>query len=368
MGMELRQLEIDQLTGWHGDNHAEAMRAFLKTARRMFEKPYKSRPISGPIEALQKISRHAINQWPFSPDSAKFFFENYFQPFDIIANLGEATGYSGFVTAYYEPEVAASRVRTDRFCTPLLRRPNDLVDVTDDNRPSEFDPELRFARLVDGSTGPRLEEYPDRAAIGAGCLDGQNLEIAWVKDPVEALFVHIQGSARLRFENGSSIRVGYAAKNGHPYTAVGKVLLDEGELTTDKCGMQSIRDWFAQYPTKADTVINRNRSFIFFNEYKVNDEAEGPIGAAKVDLTSYRSLAVDRLLHTFGTPVWLETSKPLPGERAGFARLMVAQDTGSAIVGPARGDLFLGSGCKAGKIAGEVRHAARFVIFKPKRN
>ena len=259
-------------------------------------------------------------------------------------------------------------MRSDKFRTPLLRRPNDLVEITDDNRPPGFDPELRFARLVDSSIGQHFEQYPDRKAIEAGYLNGRGLELAWVKDPAEALFIHVQGSARLRFENGAMVRVGYAAKNGHPYTAVGKVLLEQDELTRNKCGMQAIRDWLVQNPTKADAVINQNRSFIFFNEYPVNDIAEGPIGAAKVDLTPYRSLAVDRLLHTFGTPVWLETSKPLPGDKTRFARLMVAQDTGSAIVGPARGDLFLGSGSKVGKIAGEVRHAARFVIFKPKRN
>lgn len=365
MDQRLRKTSFEHLAGWAEDDHAAAMEVFLNSARQMVEKPYKTRALGISSSHLASLSTRALADAPFDQLAARAFFEAHFQPCEIVETDNHSGGFNGFVTAYYEPEVRASRTRTRSYQTPLYKRPDDLVDVTSENRPEGFDPDLRFARCLDGPNQGPLDEYPDRRAISQGYLEGRGLEIAWVKDSVEALFIHIQGSARLCFDDGSSCRVGYAAKTGHQYTAVGKVLLERGALKPRNCGMQAIRDWFAENPDEVNQVINQNRSFIFFNEYKVHKLQNGPVGAAKVHLAAERSLAVDRLEHTFGSPVWIETSKPLPGSNASFCRLMIAQDTGSAIVGPARGDLFLGSGDYAGKIAGEVRHQAKFVVFVP---
>ena len=304
--------------------------------------------------------------FPFSSATAKDFFEKNFQPCEIITKDNSSAVDDGFVTAYYEPEVSASRIKADEYLAPLYARPDDLIDVNDEIRPEGFDNEFRFARRITSSDGTKIEEYPDREAINAGYLEGKGLEIAWVKDAAEALFIHIQGSARLRFDNGQFTRVGYAAKSGHPYTAVGKVLLELGELTRENCGMQAIRQWFSSNPDQVISVLNQNRSYIFFNEYPITNTNDGPVGAAKVNLTTERSLAVDRNQHTYGSPVWIEALKPFQQGEQPFRKLMIAQDTGSAIIGPSRGDLFMGSGDAAGKAAGDIRHPVKFVVFVPK--
>jgi membrane-bound lytic murein transglycosylase A len=366
MNEKLTQIGFNQLNGWEEDNHLAAMDVFLKTARRMIKKPYHTKGLGISSELLVEIAGKAVAEYPFNPSSAKAFFERYFLPCQLIDGDSALSGERGFVTAYYEPEVLASRVKTAAFSAPLYSRPKDLIDVTDENRPEGFDRGFRFARKITSSRGAQLEEHPDRESINAGYLEGKGLEIAWVKDVVEALFIHIQGSARLRFDDGACIRVGYAAKSGHPYTAVGKILLERGDLKPDNCGMQSIRQWFSSNPGQVNSVVSQNRSYIFFNEYPVISTQDGPVGAAKVDLTPYRSLAVDRNLHTYGIPIWIETSNAFPGNVQPFKKLMIAQDTGSAIIGPLRGDLYLGSGDAAGKIAGEIRHAVKFVLLVPK--
>ncbi len=366
MKQHFKQISYDQLAGWNNDDHRAAMNAFLNTARQMVEAPYHTRALNVSSEHLVKISKLAIENVPFDQNSAKRFFEEHFSPFEIIDQENDQLAKEGFVTAYFEPEVLASRTRTEEFSAPLYHRPDDLVDVDNDNRPDGWDSEFKFARIYDRDEEPGLETYPDRKAINNGYLDNKGLEIAYVKDMAEALYIHIQGSARLRFEDGTLIRVGYAAKTGHPYTAVGKVLLDQGKLSRDNCGMRAIRNWFSANPDKMNAIIENNRSYIFFNQYPVLDDKSGPIGAAKVSLIAERSLAIDRTLHTFGTPIWIETNNPLPGDDSAFQKLMIAQDTGSAIIGPTRGDLFLGSGAGPGKIAGDTRHHARFVVLLPK--
>ncbi len=366
MKQHFKQISFGQLAGWNKDDHCAAMNAFLNTARHMVEAPYHTRALNVSSEYLVKIAKQAIENAPFDQNSARQFFEEHFSPFEIKDQENNQLAKEGFVTAYFEPEVLASRTRTADFSAPLYRRPDNLVDVNGDNRPDSWDPEFKFARIKDQDEEPGLEVYPDRKAINNGYLDGKGLEIAYVKDLAEALYVHIQGSARLRFADEAIIRVGFAAKTGHPYTAVGKVLLDQGELSRDNCGMRAIRNWFSANPDKMHSIIEKNRSYIFFNEYPVLDVESGPVGAAKVPLVAERSLAIDRTLHTFGTPIWIETDNPLPGESSTFKKLMIAQDTGSAIIGPTRGDLFLGSGDGPGKIAGDTRHQARFVVLLPK--
>jgi membrane-bound lytic murein transglycosylase A len=237
------------------------------------------------------------------------------------------------------------------------------VDVDDNNRPEGFDPYLAFARATEAG----LTEYFDRAAIENGALEGQRLEIAWLADPVDLFFVHVQGAARLNMTDGSLRRVTYAAKSGQRFTGPGGVLAELGEIPRAEVTMQSIRAWFKTHPDRVNAILHRNRSFIFFRDAPVDEEELGPVAAAKVPLEPGRSMAVDRLIHTFGTPFFVQAPELTAFDNKPFARLMIAQDTGSAIVGAARGDLFTGSGDAAGEIAGVIKHRASFTILVPKR-
>lgn len=282
------------------------------------------------------------------PGDPRAFVEAHFRPLRIAA--------PGFLTAYYEPVIPASRSETGRFRTPLYRRPDDLVRTAPR---ADLPGDGTFARqLPDGTLAP----YPDRVAIAAGALAGRGLELAYVADPVDAFFAQVQGSARLAFPDGTTARVGYHGKTGHPYTAIGRVLIDMGVLPEGGASMQTIRAALAADPALVPVVLSRNRSFVFFRERPSMGEDLGPVAAAGLPLVPWRSLAVDRAHIPLGSPLFVETE--VPG-RGPFAAVMIAEDTGSAIVGPARGDMFMGSGDAAGAIAGEMKAAARLTLLSP---
>ncbi|QKC80941.1 murein transglycosylase A [Mesorhizobium sp. NZP2077] len=348
---------FDDLPGWGDDDHLPAFDAFRRSAFHVPVKPYRSGALGVDFGAFAEAYAQARSAPPTNRAEARAFFERHFVPMLVRAETG-----AGLVTGFYEPQVEASPVRTDRFAVPLMSRPADLVDVDDANRPQGMDSYLAFARrLTDG-----LAEYPDRGAIERGALEGQGLEIAWLADKVDAFFIHVQGAARLSMTDGRLRRVTYAAKSGQRFTGPGKVLSELGEIPLAEVTMQSIRAWFKAHPDRVDEILWQNRSYIFFREAQVEDAALGPIAAAKVPLTPGRSVAVDRLLHTFGTPFHIDAPTLTAFDKNPFRRLMIAQDTGSAITGPARGDLFAGSGDAAGEIAGVVRNAADFYALVPR--
>ncbi len=350
---------FDELPGWREDDHAQAFAAFRRSALHVLTKPYRTGSLGVDHAAFSSAFAAARAAGGISAIGARRFFESHFAACRIVAGKEEA----GFVTGFYEPVAEASQVRTGPYRHPLYRRPADLVDVDDENRPSGLDPYFAFARRArDGS----LVEYFDRAAIEKGALEGRGLEIAWLADPVELFFIHVQGAARLRFPDRSVHRVTYAAKSGHPFTGPGGVLASLGEIPLRDVTMQSIKAWFACNPERIDEILWQNRSFIFFREAPVDDVKLGPVAAAKVPLTPGRSLAVDRMLHTFATPFYIHAPELTVFDGKPFARLMIAQDTGSAIIGPARGDLFVGSGEAAGEIAGVIRHRADFFALLPR--
>ncbi|MXN64762.1 transglycosylase [Stappia sp. GBMRC 2046] len=352
-GPELIFVEFRDLGGWAEEDHAAALAAFARHCENPARKPAKSGALGVDAEALLKVCRKARS---VEPARARAFFEENFRALRI--------GAAGFVTGYFEPELEGSRIKTGNFSIPLLSRPDDLVKVTDENRPEGFDPAFAFARrLGDG----RLVEHPDRGEIMDGALDGRGLELVWLSDPVDAFYIHVQGSARIRLTDGSVMRVGYAAKTGHPYFPIGRVMIERGLAAPGTVTMDVLRGWLAKNPGEVDGVLRRNRSYIFFSEVEVGDPDAGPVGAADIPLIAGRSLAVDKTLHTFGTPVFVEANLPTGEDEAAepFRRLMIAEDTGSAIVGPARGDIFMGSGEKAGDIAGRIQHDARFTLLVP---
>ncbi len=353
----LTAVEFGAVEGWEADDHDAALACFRMSARRTASRPYTTKALgaSGPV--LAAIGVFALAQ-PASAIRAKAFFEEHFRPFRVVPPSG-----NGFVTGYFEPELQASPVRTPQFSYPLYARPPELADIDDATRPVGLDPTFMFARR----TARGYEEFPDRAAIEAGALSGRGLELAYIESPVDGFFVHIQGSARLLMPDGDVWRISYAGKSGHPFTPIGAWLVSNGHLTREAVTMDSIRQWLLADPSRARELMNRNRSFIFFQRTGQENPDLGPVAAAGVALTPGRSLAIDHSLHTFGTPVFVSTREPLPGQAALFQRLMVAQDTGSAIIGPARGDLFIGSGREAGTLAGAVKHAADFTILLPRK-
>ncbi|MER9416038.1 murein transglycosylase A [Mesorhizobium sp. M0306] len=347
-----------ELPGWGEDDHLPAFDAFRRSAFHILTKPYRSGALGVDYNGFADAYAEARTVSPANRFEARSFFERHFVP----ARIDAEDGGPGLVTGFYEPEVEASPVRTQRFSVPLLARPADLVDIDDGNRPSGLDPYLAFARAA--PNGP--VEYFDRGEIERGALAGKGLEIAWLADKVDAFFIHVQGAARLNMTDGRLRRITYAAKSGQRFTGPGKILSEEGEIPLEKVTMQSIRAWFKAHPERVDEILWRNRSYIFFREMGVDDPDLGPIAAAKVPLTPGRSIAVDRLLHTFGTPFHIDAPSLTAFDGKPFRRLMIAQDTGSAINGPARGDLFAGSGDAAGEIAGVVRNAADFYALIPR--
>jgi membrane-bound lytic murein transglycosylase A len=291
---------------------------------------------------------------------ARAFFEENFLPLRI-SRLGEG---DGFVTGYYEPVIDGSRTQTDVYTVPVYRRPSNLFV----RGFSQDAPSLPNKGQVFRKIGRRkLVPYYDRAEIEDGAIAGRGLEICWLKSQTDLLFTQIQGSARVRLEDGSVLRINYDAHNGFPYTAVGRILIERNIIPRDQMSMQRIRQWLEENPDGAKELRRQNRSYVFFREVQLSDKDEA-VGAQGVPLTPGRSIAVDKSLHVYGTPFFIEGELPIDSEQSKtpFRRLMVAQDTGSAIVGPARADIYFGAGADAGRVSGRLRHNMRFVILVPK--
>ncbi|KQS87505.1 MULTISPECIES: murein transglycosylase A [unclassified Rhizobium] len=360
MDFDLQRVEFSDLPGWHADDPSPLLSALERCRQQVTTvKPHKTASLgisSADLMPAYAAARH-VDQG--NAAGAIAFFEEQFVPFRIVRHDGKP----GFVTAFFEPEVRVSATKDETFRFPFYRRPDDLVDIDDGNRPEGMDPYFAFGQMTDGV----IDEYPDRKAIEQGYLAGRGLEIAYAKSKTDVFFAHVQGAARLVFPDGSMTRVTYAAKTGHYFSATGRLLIDRGKIDAATVSMQTIKQWLDDHPDEADEVLWHNRSFIFFREAAVDDTGLGPVAAAKVALEPGRSLAVDRLIHTFGTPFFISSDSltSIEGGRP-FRRLMLALDTGSAIVGPARGDIFTGSGDEAGRLAGAVRNDADFFIFIPK--
>ncbi|PVB62109.1 transglycosylase [Labrenzia sp. 011] len=348
------KVSYTDLAGWQQDDHPAALTSFLRFCDPAVTVPEGPDILRPSAEEMTRICVAARAANDGSATAARLFFESRFTPFRLTE--------PGFVTGYYEPEVAASRTRTGTFSVPLHRKPSGLEAVTGESRPENWPAHLSHGRR----TGDTLSELPDRGAIMDGALDDEQLELAWLADPVDAFFIHVQGSARLRLTDGSVMRVGYAGKTGHPYTGIGRLLVKRGEGTPEDFTMAGLRAWLAEHPDRRDDLFRENRSYIFFREVTETGPQEGPVGAAGLPLTPGRSLAIDPAHLPYGALVFVASGFEDP-DRTGtkFARLVVADDTGSAIRGRARGDIFTGSGDAAGKVAGAIRHRASFTVLVP---
>jgi membrane-bound lytic murein transglycosylase A len=350
------------LDGWAGDDHRAAFAAFLASCR---AKPGKQGPANETIAtvatALRNVCTRARATGPLDEAGARRFFEENFRPLRI-ARLGQT---DGFLTGYYEPIIDGSRVPTAEFTAPLYRRPPNLVASGARSLGGVFPSKgVKVGRRVGRRT---IVPYYTRGEIEDGALDGWHLEICWVRSQIDVLFAQIQGSARIRLQDGSVLRVNYDSYNGWPYSSVGRVLIDRGLMTKDEVSMQRIRAWMEANPDQARDVRRQNQSYVFFRVMKLGDKDEA-MGAQGVPLMAGRSIAVDRALHAYGTPFFIEADLPIASDKAAtpFRRLMIAQDTGSAIVGMARADIYFGAGADAAHIAGRIKHPGRFVMLVPR--
>jgi membrane-bound lytic murein transglycosylase A len=306
-----------------------------------------------PAGDLAVACRAAIDLKP-SKSAAKTFFETQFVPHRIAHAKAE-----GLLTGYYEPVLEGSRTPQGKFQTPVYQRPTDLVNIVEEaDRASKPDGLTHVRQTADGTS-----VFPTRGEIEQGALTGKGLELLYLEDPVEVFFMHIQGSGRIHLTDGTTVRINYDGKNGHPYSSIGRYLIDNKILPANRMSMQALGKWLREDKERGQKVMWQNRSFIFFRE--LGDE-DGPMGAMGVVLTPGRSLAVDTGYHTLGTPLYLSVPKLSPAKKgAGFNRLMVAQDVGSAIKGAERGDIYFGSGDEAGKLAGTTKHAGNFFVLLP---
>ncbi|WP_198377355.1 murein transglycosylase A, partial [Neoroseomonas rubea] len=279
------------------------------------------------------------------------FIEARFQPF--------AAG-AGIMTGYYEPILRGAPAPSETFRTPLHARPPELVEQPVNGNPLR----RRYGMMVDG----RIEPFHDRATIEGGALAGRGLELVWVDDPADAFFLHIQGSGRVVMPDGEVLRIGYAGQNGRPYVSIGRLLIDRGEIGRDQMSMQALRAWLANAGhDRATDLLRGNPSYIFFRRVEGLTPEQGPIGAMGVPLTPQRSVAVDRAFIPLGLPMFVTVRDPMARRDAPPAgRLVVAQDTGGAIRGPARTDFFWGWGPEAGERAGRMRDEAEVFLLLPR--
>src|ERR1700761_2097115 len=358
-GSQYAPMAWGDIPGWNDDDHLAAFKAFRASCKVISAQtsPPGDKALSG---SLREPCREARADDIGDSAKAKAFFEKQFDPLQI-SRLGEE---QGFVTGYYEPVIDGSRTKTDVYTVPVYRRPAHLF-VRGYNKDAVGLPNRGEVFRKIGRR--KLVPYYDRAQIEDGAIAGRGLEICWLKSQIDLLFAQIQGSARVRLEDGSTIRINYDAHNGYPYTAVGRILIDRGIIPKDQMSMQKIREWMAQNPDGAKDLRRQNRSYIFFREVQLSDKDEA-VGAQGVPLTPGRSIAVDKSLHVYGTPFFIEGELPIESDRGKtpFHRLMIAQDTGSAIIGPARADLYFGAGADAGKVSGRLKHSMRFVMLVPK--
>jgi membrane-bound lytic murein transglycosylase A len=348
------------IPGWNGDDQLAAYRTFrasCKSISAQHDAPPDSRALAGPLREPCRAARATEIS---DGSQARAFFENNFVPMEIM-RLGQD---AGFVTGYYEPIIEGSRTKTDVYNVPVYRRPSNLFM----RGYSQASPDLPNKGPVYRKIGRRkLVPYYDRAQIEDGMLAGRGIEIVWLKDQTDLLFAQIQGSARVHLPDGSTVRINYDSYNGYPFTAVGRILVERSIFSKEEISMQKIREWMEANPDGAKELRRQNRSYVFFREVQLSDKEEA-IGAQGIPLTPGRSIAVDRSLHVYGTPFFISGELPIESEksRTPFRRLMIAQDTGSAIVGPARADLYFGAGPDAGRVAGRLKSNMRFVMLVPK--
>jgi membrane-bound lytic murein transglycosylase A len=337
-----REVSWSQLPGWEQDHHAAAWPALRRNCEKLATRDAAWENICLSARALE------------APDdvSARGFFEAHFR----AHRLNAESGRDGLITGYYEPLLNGSLTRTDQFRWPLYKRPDNLLTID----LASLYPELKGRPVRGRIEGNRVVPYYSRAEIGNGKNPLAGNELLWVDDPVELFILQVQGSGRVRLPDGSEIAVGYADQNGHPYRSLGGRLIELGALKREDVTLTRVREWLAAHPEETNALLNSNPSYIFFTQRDAT--LGGPLGSLGVALTPERSVAVDPAYIRLGLPVWLDTQLP---DGTPLQRLTLAQDTGGAIKGAARADLFLGQGAEAGRLAGEMKQHGQLYVLLP---
>jgi membrane-bound lytic murein transglycosylase A len=358
-----RPAAFADLPGWAQDDHLAAFRAFLKSCERVVARGNDQAPGSGkgpqrPPRALVAVCGAAVAAAGDIDDKgkARAFFEERFTPNAVVKKA-----QAGLLTGYYEPVLEGSRTREGKYRVPIYKRPPDLVNVVDDTRRGALKPgALTHVR----KTATGTEPYYTRAQIEKGALEGKGLELLYFADAVDVFFMQIQGSGRVKLTDGTTVRVHYDGKNGHPYSSIGRYLTEKALFAADRMSMSALQAWLRADPERGRLVMWQNTSYVFFREIK--DETGSPLGALRVPLTPQRSLAIDTTYHALGMPIYISvpTMKHVP-KASPFSRLMIGQDVGSAIRGPERGDIYFGSGEAAGKLASTTGHPGKFFVLLP---
>ncbi|MGE0054649.1 MAG: murein transglycosylase A [Hyphomicrobium sp.] len=357
----LNPASFADLPGWAEDDHLSAWKAFLSSCPVLVQRADAGKATKPMSQTLAGTCRFALSQAAsgkkMTKASARAFFEANFRPRRVDQTIS-----GGLLTGYYEPMLQASRTPQGEFTTPIYRRPPDLVNmVSESDRGAKSEKFTHMRKTDDG-----LVPFLTRAEIEQGGLSGQGLELLYFRDPVDVYFLQVQGSGHIELPDGQKIRIGYDGKNGYPYTSIGRELIQAGTFTMDNMSLKALSKWLKADRERAAPVMWKNQSYVFFRELTDND-GDGPVGALGTSLHSGRSLAVDTAYHALGVPIYVSapTLKHATRNPSGFNRLMIAQDVGSAIKGPERGDIFFGSGDKAGRIAGVTKHPGHFFVLEP---
>lgn len=390
-----QRINFSDIEDWRSDTHDDALPVFLRSCEKLLIG--EDADAANPLEALGTLTgiesfSGTVSDWrpacdeakslalfSYADDNAKkssirVFFETNFRPFQILDHRnpdaagparkrGAKVDKKGVFTGYFDPIYPALGFRTLEFSAPVYKRPDDLVSINLGN----FRKDLAGIRIAGTLQGNNLQPYYSHQEINDGALEDTGSVIAWMR-PTDLLFLQIQGSGQIRYRNGTIVRLGYDGQNGHPYTAIGRTLINEGEVAREDMSMQAIREWLGNASTQeAKRVRETNASYVFFRELNdLPDPELGPLGAMGTQLTTGRSLAVDRRYHALGTPVWVSINLDdgAPGD-SNLRRLFIAQDTGGAIRGPIRGDLFTGAGERAGETAGTLNARGEMVVLLP---
>jgi len=342
-GLSLAKVSFAQLPQWNVST--AALQSFQRSCAVLVVKP-DTAPMGGAGYAGTAGDWRAI--CARANGEARNFFEQNFTPFAV-------SGADGLFTGYYEPQIRGSRTRQGAFQTPVYGVPSDLVRAD----LGLFNTKLQGERISGKLDGQRLVPYADRAEINAKGI-GTAPVLFYTDDPVAFFFLQIQGSGRVAFDDGSTGRIAYAGENGQTYTAIGRNLIADGSLKREEVSLQSIRAWLKANPDRARAVMETNRSYIFFAEAPLGDTASGPKGTLGVNLTPLASLAVDQRIHALGAPFYLAADGPDP-----VHGVLVAQDTGGAIRGAVRGDIFFGFGADAERRAGAMKAAGTLYLLLP---
>jgi membrane-bound lytic murein transglycosylase A len=327
-------ISFNEIAGWSDDKHAEALVSFRRSCPKLAAGPDTKIATDGGFKTItaaewKQICDSAALVKGNDDRAARTFFEENFRPLTVQV--------AGRFTGYFEPEMRGSKAPSRLFTVPVYRRPTDLTD----------------------------KPYYTRAEIEQGVLKGKGLEIAYVQDPVALFEVQVQGSGRIQLAEGGAINLGFDGSNNRPYTAIGNVLIEMGVFTSkEQATWPAIRDWLKRHPAQARDVMRKNERYIFFRDTR----SLGAVGAEGVQLTPQRSMAIDTAFTPYGTPIWIDTVRPVarkPGATEPYRRLVIAQDTGAAIQGAARGDVFFGGGALAADWAGRMNSGGRAIVLVP---